>query len=83
MSQHEERGLVMTVFITHVNIILTAGLFTSLLLNYIGLFRSWEFGRCVINDNDRVHYSREHYHRSWSLHELIAKLYKSVKELGV
>ena len=45
MSQHEDRGLVMTVFITLVNIILRAGLFTSLLLNYNGLFRSWEFGR--------------------------------------
>ena len=33
--------------------------------------------------NDRVHYASEHYHRSWSLYELIAKLYKSVKELGV
>ena len=45
MSQHVDRGLVMTVFITLVNIIIGAGLFTSLLLNYISLLRSWEFGR--------------------------------------
>ena len=47
MCPHVDSGLVITVFITFAKIFLGTGVFRSLLLNYIGLFRSLEFGRCV------------------------------------